>query len=64
MLEHYFHKPNCDVQHEEVKREKAVAAVLEIIKTNTSHAPLHIAMKSIKNDIDQAADAIQAALDK
>lgn len=64
MLENYFYKSNGDVQQEKVKREKAVAAVLEIIKANTSHTAIQLSISTIKNDIAQAADAIQAALGK
>lgn len=64
MIENYFSDNNGSEQDDETKREKAVAAVLEIIKTSASHVPSHVTINSIKNDISEAADAIQAALDK
>ena len=64
MLENYFHDSRGFEQDEKTKRAKAVAAVLEIIKTSASHTASHVTINSLKNDISEAADAIQAALDK
>lgn len=64
MLENYFFDKSGIDQNELVKREKAVAAVLEIIKTSSNHVPMHVSIDTIKHSVDEAADAIQAALDK
>lgn len=64
MLENYFFDNNGIDQDESIKREKAVAAVLEIIKASANHVPLHVSIDTIKKNVDEAADAIQAALDK
>ncbi|OQV43407.1 hypothetical protein BZ160_04615 [Pantoea vagans] len=64
MLENYFYDKSGIDQDEKIKREKAVAAVLEIIKTSSGHVPMHVSITTIINDVDQAANAIQAALDK
>jgi len=64
MLENYFFDSNGIDQDKKVKREKAVSAVLEIIKTNSGHAPMHVSISTIIDEVDKAADAIQSALDK
>lgn len=64
MLENYFYDKTGFEQKDEVKREKAVAAVLEILKVSASHSANHVVITSLKNEISEAADAIQKALDK
>jgi len=64
MLENYFFDRNGNDQDDSVKREKAVAAVLEIIKVSSNHVPMHVSIDTIKHSVDEAANAIQAALDK
>lgn len=64
MLDNYFFDKNGIAQDDAIKREKAVAAVLEIIKASSCHVPMHVSIAAIKKDVDEAADAIQAALDK
>ncbi|HHA2138814.1 TPA: hypothetical protein ACOEGY_000907 [Enterobacter bugandensis] len=64
MLENYFYDKTGFEQKNEVKREKAVAAVLEILKVSASHSANHVVITSLKNEISEAADAIQKALDK
>ncbi|HBB6642214.1 TPA: hypothetical protein G8Y09_002007 [Salmonella enterica] len=64
MLENYFYDQSGFEQKEEVKREKAVAAVLELLKVSASHSANHIVITALENEVSEAADAIQKALDK
>lgn len=64
MLDNYFFDRNGCKQHDEVKREKAVAAVLTIINSAAVTAGAVASMNNIVNTLDEAADAIQAALEK
>lgn len=64
MLENYFFDRNGSKQYDEVKREKAVAAVLAIINSAAVNAGGVASMNNILNTLDAAADAIQAALEK
>jgi len=64
MLENYFFDKHGLDQQPKVKREKAVAAVLEIIKAGCVENPTHVCISAIKKDVSDAADAIQDALEK
>lgn len=64
MLENYFYDQHGLEQKVKIKREKAVAAVLEIIKSGSDNNPMHVCLTAIKQEVDEAADAIQAALEK
>jgi hypothetical protein len=64
MLENYFYDQSGFVQKDEVKREKAVAAVLEILKVSASHSANHVVIAALKNEVNEAADELQKALDK
>ncbi|EAA3828322.1 hypothetical protein KRC07_003701 [Salmonella enterica] len=64
MLENYFYDQSGFEQKEEVKREKAVAAVLELLKVSASHSANHVVITALENEVSEAADAIQKALDK
>ncbi|EFH8448845.1 hypothetical protein GHR28_05015 [Escherichia coli] len=64
MLDNYFYDKSGFEQKDEVKREKAVAAVLEILKVSAGHSPSHVIISALKNEVNEAADAIQGALDK
>lgn len=63
MLNNYFFDQNGFEQKDEVKREKAVAAVLEILKVSAGHAATHVTVTALKNEVSEAADALQKALD-
>ncbi|MNC78529.1 hypothetical protein D3C75_1307600 [compost metagenome] len=64
MLNNYFFDQNGFEQKDEVKREKAVAAVLEIFKVSAQNSPAHTVVFSLNNEVSEAADAIQKALNK
>lgn len=64
MLDNYYFDKNGFQQKKEVKREIAVAAVLEIIKVSAGHSPTHVIMSALKNEVGEAADSIQQVLDK
>lgn len=64
MLNNYFYDEQGFAQKDEVKREKAVAAVLEIIKVAAENSPAHVIISALNNEVSEAADAIQKAIDK
>lgn len=64
MLNNYFFDQNGFEQKDEVKREKAVSAVLEIIKVSAENSANHVIISTLKNEVSEAADAVQNALNK
>ncbi|MBS6739266.1 MAG: hypothetical protein KH310_14420 [Enterobacteriaceae bacterium] len=64
MIENYFFDQNGFPQKDEIKREKAVNAVLEIINSAAIHSGSQISLQQIVNNTKVAADAVQAALEK
>lgn len=64
MFDNYFFDKSGFEQKDEVKREKAVAAVLEILKVSATHSANHVVVTALKNEVSEAADAIQKALEK
>ncbi|WP_323170113.1 hypothetical protein [Pantoea agglomerans] len=63
MLEEYFYDKHGLEQRDSVKRQKAVSAVLQIIHASCAGSAVHNTLSNIKN-VSDAADQIQAALDK
>jgi hypothetical protein len=64
MLENYFFDNNGVEQNDKVKREKAVAAALTIINSSAINTGAVVSLNSIRNSLNEAANAIQASLDK
>ncbi|BEM86817.1 hypothetical protein SME46J_12870 [Serratia marcescens] len=64
MLENYFYDKNGSEQSDKVKREKAVSAALTIINSAAINTGAVVSLNSIRNALNEAADAIQASLEK
>lgn len=64
MIENYFFDQHGLPQKEEVKREKAVNAVLEIINSAAINTGAQVSLQQIVNATSKAADALQDALEK
>ncbi|MGK3123429.1 hypothetical protein ACCY16_04795 [Candidatus Pantoea formicae] len=64
MISNYFRDQHGQSRSEEKKREIAVSAVLEVIKAAAPNSSIHHSIDALKNEVSDAADAIQSALEK